>query len=134
LMLMFTNIWETHDHIASTIELPLATEPWNTQKAAHSASTAIHVLSKPLIYHSPSQTMPTPSSEAFSWWLELGCSCTFKIATGVLKLTSSSVSKLGFVQKFLWTNAGFNGLRKLKHLKEYTERWDVSVAIIDLVT
>ncbi|KAN0094263.1 amidase signature enzyme [Hyaloscypha variabilis] len=37
------------------------------------------------------------------------------------------VSKLGFVQKFLWTNAGFDGLRKLKHLKAYTERWDPTV-------
>ncbi len=40
---------------------------------------------------------------------------------------SVSVSKLEFVQKILWTNAGFNSLRKLKHLREYTERWDVSL-------
>ncbi len=44
-----------------------------------------------------------------------------------IALTLRSVSKLGFVQKFLWKNAGFDGLRKLKPLREYTERWDVSL-------
>ncbi|RDL42360.1 uncharacterized protein BP5553_02339 [Venustampulla echinocandica] len=33
------------------------------------------------------------------------------------------VSKLDFIQRILWSNAGFNGLRKLD-LQDYTERWD----------
>ncbi|TVY18978.1 Fatty acid amide hydrolase [Lachnellula arida] len=36
------------------------------------------------------------------------------------------VSKLGFVQRFLWSNAGFDGLRTLD-LNAYTERWDPTV-------
>jgi hypothetical protein len=40
----------------------------------------------------------------------------------------TSVSKLEFVQKFLWANAGFNSLRNLKYLSDYTERWDVGVS------
>src|SRR5271163_1776415 len=39
------------------------------------------------------------------------------------------VSKLEFVQRFLWSNAGFDGLRKLDHLDVYTERWDVCCSI-----
>lgn len=35
------------------------------------------------------------------------------------------VSKLEFVQRFLWSNAGFDGLRKLHDLDLYTERWEV---------
>lgn len=38
----------------------------------------------------------------------------------------TSVSKLEFIQRFLWANAGFNSLRNLKHLEDYYERWDVS--------
>ena len=37
------------------------------------------------------------------------------------------VSKLVFVQKYLWSNAGFNCLRKLD-LKDYPERWEVSLS------
>ncbi|TVY37475.1 Fatty acid amide hydrolase [Lachnellula occidentalis] len=36
------------------------------------------------------------------------------------------VSKLGFVQRFLWSNAGFDLLRTVD-LKAYTERWDPTV-------
>ncbi|TVY31473.1 Fatty acid amide hydrolase [Lachnellula subtilissima] len=36
------------------------------------------------------------------------------------------VSKLGFVQRFLWNNAGFDCLRTLD-LNAYTERWDPTV-------
>jgi len=45
------------------------------------------------------------------------------------KLISESLSKLPFVQKLLWENAGFNGLRKVEHLISgtYTERWDPTV-------
>lgn len=42
------------------------------------------------------------------------------------RLTLLSVCKLQFVQKFLWANAGFNGLRNSKYLKGYVERYDVS--------
>ena len=42
----------------------------------------------------------------------------------------NSVSKLQFVQKFLWKNAGFDVLRDLPHMKDYTERWDVSSVLI----
>lgn len=44
-------------------------------------------------------------------------------------LTRCRVSKLEFVQRLLWANAGFDALRKLDHLKLYTERWDVGCSI-----
>ncbi|KAL3425160.1 amidase [Phlyctema vagabunda] len=37
------------------------------------------------------------------------------------------VSRLPFLQKLLWTNAGFSSVRSLKVLDEYTERWDPTV-------
>lgn len=37
------------------------------------------------------------------------------------------IGKLQFIQRFLWKNAGFNSLRNLQYLKEYTERWDPTV-------
>ncbi|CAL3973760.1 hypothetical protein PZA11_005894 [Diplocarpon coronariae] len=37
------------------------------------------------------------------------------------------VARLQFVQRVLWANAGFNGLRELTHLKGYSERWDPTV-------
>lgn len=40
-----------------------------------------------------------------------------------------SVSKLGFVQSFLWSNAGFDTLRSI-NLDDYTERWDVSLPLL----
>jgi hypothetical protein len=41
-----------------------------------------------------------------------------------------SVSKLQFVQKFLWKNAGFDVLRNLPQMKDYVERWDVSFVLV----
>ncbi|KAL2060123.1 hypothetical protein VTL71DRAFT_9945 [Oculimacula yallundae] len=37
------------------------------------------------------------------------------------------VSKFEFIQRLLWANAGFNGLRNLPYLKDYPERWDPTV-------
>lgn len=117
-------------HFALASE-PRSPKPWSNQTPAHSASTDTLVPLKLLTSHSLNQTMRIRSFEAFSWWLERGCSWILPTYNSTSKLISSSVSKLGLVQKFLWTNAGFNGLRKLKHLKEYTERWDVSLRIPD---
>jgi hypothetical protein len=44
-----------------------------------------------------------------------------------MTLTCLRVSKLEFVQRFFWHNAGFNSLRTLEKLNMYTERWDVSL-------
>lgn len=48
------------------------------------------------------------------------------VSVSEILLTVDRVSKLPFVQSFLWSNAGFDGLRKLDDLNRYTERWDVS--------
>ncbi|CAG8972362.1 hypothetical protein HYALB_00005030 [Hymenoscyphus albidus] len=46
------------------------------------------------------------------------------VVTGILLVIGAwLISKLSFVQKFLWSNAGFDGLRKIQ-LDKYTERWD----------
>lgn len=42
-------------------------------------------------------------------------------------LIERSVAKLGFVSSFLWSNAGFNILRKIKHLEQYAPRYDPTV-------
>ncbi|CZR69813.1 related to glutamyl-tRNA(Gln) amidotransferase subunit A [Phialocephala subalpina] len=46
------------------------------------------------------------------------------------------VSRLGFVQKYLWSNAGFDGLRKIpqKQLSKYAERFDPTVIPLSLST
>jgi hypothetical protein len=44
-----------------------------------------------------------------------------------LQLISGRIAKLPFVQKLLWENAGFNSLRKIEHLNDYTERWNPTV-------
>ncbi|KAK0124170.1 D-lactate ferricytochrome c oxidoreductase [Cadophora gregata] len=50
------------------------------------------------------------------------------VFTGVLLLTGAwIVAKIQFLQRTLWANAGFNGLRELPYLKDYRERWDPTV-------
>ncbi|KAH7318930.1 amidase signature domain-containing protein [Rhexocercosporidium sp. MPI-PUGE-AT-0058] len=50
------------------------------------------------------------------------------VFTGVLLLIGAwIVSKIEFLQRTLWANAGFNGLRGLPYLKDYPERWDPTV-------
>ncbi|KAI9852104.1 MAG: hypothetical protein M1824_002168 [Vezdaea acicularis] len=44
-----------------------------------------------------------------------------------LSATASFVSSLGFAQNFLWSNAGFNGLRGIKLLDDYEPRYDPTV-------
>ncbi|KAI1002294.1 hypothetical protein K3495_g5907 [Podosphaera aphanis] len=39
------------------------------------------------------------------------------------------ISKLEFLQRFLWGNAGFNSLRTLAYLQNYPERWDPTVSV-----
>ena len=44
-----------------------------------------------------------------------------------LILKICSVSNLNFLSSFLWSNAGFNSLRKLSNLREYDVRYDPAV-------
>lgn len=46
-------------------------------------------------------------------------------------LIERSVAKLGFVSSFLWSNAGFNSLRKIKDLENYAARYDPTVIPIE---
>jgi hypothetical protein len=45
----------------------------------------------------------------------------------VFVLIERSVANLGFVSSFLWSNAGFNILRKIKDLENYAPRYDPTV-------
>lgn len=44
-----------------------------------------------------------------------------------LVIAGSAAVNLGFVSNFLWSNAGFNSLRKLKDLEGYAPRYDPTV-------
>ncbi|CZT03894.1 hypothetical protein WAI453_011006 [Rhynchosporium graminicola] len=45
----------------------------------------------------------------------------------ILVIGAWIVSRLEFIQRHLWANAGFNGLRGLPYLKDYPERYDPTV-------